>query len=303
MPTDFVFFNFPTSSHFRYTRMEMRRWIVVLSLALFGCNEPADVSSFCGSAQTVLAASTLVLNDMKASCFRAIDLRSPLGSFAAPAQSDPGCDQIAAQGAGAVAAAKILGEYFAAVNSLASFGTARAGTDASNLVNQTGTALGAASIAQTAIGSMTQFLVQTATSGYQRKSLAQDLPKVSANVSAVANGLAAIIQNEYIDQLLSDEEKKLANRYREFIINSTNDHTLTPELKVSLENAWRTEEAALTSRRASAHVLVQALGLVSKGFADLAANATHFSGAELAGLLQPWIAQIQSLVPMIQKGS
>jgi hypothetical protein len=270
--------------------------VAVLVLPLVNCTTPDAVSKFCGSASTTLTSASLVFDDMKLSCLREINSRDEFGTFKPPVQSDPNCNAIGDQAAGAAAAAKVLSNYFSAINSLASFGTAKAGTDAQSLLSKTGAAVGASSPAQTALGSIAQFLVSAATSGYQRKQLEKDLPKVSANVSAVVSALITIVHDDYIDRQLGSEEQKLAVRYREFAKDKS------PEIKLLLDDRWYADEQALAAKRASAQSLITALQSLSKGFADLAANAHQLRAKEVSGLLGPYATQLQALIPQIQKG-
>jgi hypothetical protein len=269
--------------------------VAILALSLMSCTTPDAVSKFCGSAATTLTSANPVFDDMKLSCLREVDSRNEFGTFKPPVQSDPGCTAIGNQAAGAAAAAKILSDYFSAINSLASFGTAKAGTDAQNLLSKTGAAVGASSAAQTALGSIAQFLVSAATSGYQQKQLEKDLAKVSGNIFAVASALITIIQDDYIGRILKSEEEKLGDRYKEFAKNAS------PEVKLLLDDRWHADELALEAKRASAQSLVTALQTLSKGFADLAANAHQLKAKEIPGLLGPYVTQLQTLIPQIQK--
>jgi hypothetical protein len=127
-----------------------------------------------------LDAAGPVFDDMKQSCLREVNSRSEFFTFRPPLSSDPECSLIGDRAEGAKAAAKLLAEYFWAVNALASFGTAEAGKNAQSLATQAGAAAGAGTATQNALGSIAQFLVSTATSGYQRKNLEKDLTKPAA---------------------------------------------------------------------------------------------------------------------------
>jgi hypothetical protein len=269
--------------------------VAVLALSLMSCTTPDAVSKFCGSAVTTLTSANPIFEDMKLSCVREVNLKEEFGTFKPPLQSDPNCDMIGNQAAGATAAAKLLSDYFNAINSLASFGTAKAGTDAQNLVAKTAGAVGASSPAQTALGSISQFLVSTATSGYQQKQLEKDLSKVSGNISTVVSALITIVRDDYLDRQLKSEEQKLANRYREFAKDKS------PEVKLLLDSRWNADEQNLAAKRASAESLIAALQALSKGFADLAANAHQLKAKEVPNLLAPYITQLQALIPQIQK--
>jgi hypothetical protein len=268
----------------------------VFALALGSCNAPDAVSKFCGSAIATLSSAKPVFDDMELSCLREINSRNEFGTFKAQVQSDPNCTAIGNEAAGAEAAAKILSDYFGAINSLASFGTAKAGTDAQNLLSKTGAAVGASSAAQTALGSIAQFLVSAATSGYRERQLNKDLPAVSGNISAVVSALVTIVQDDYINRQLGSEEQKLADQYREFAKGKS------PEVILMLDDRWHADEQALAAKRVSAQSLITALQALSKGFASLAANAHQLKAKEVPVLLSPYVTQLQALIPQIQKG-
>jgi hypothetical protein len=272
-------------------------FIVTLALALTSCTTPDAVAKFCASAVTTLASANAVFGDMKLSCLREVNSRQTFGTFKPPSESDAGCDAIGVQGDGAAAAAKILSDYFSAVNALASFGTAKVATDAQALVSKTSAAVGAGTPAQTAIGSIANFLVSAAASGYQQKQLEKDLTSVSGNIPPVLNALVTIVQRDYIGLLLASEEQKLTNRYREF----AKDNSKSPEVLLMLDSRWQADEAALNTKRASAQSLASALQALSKGFASLAASSHRLTAKEVPALLGPYVTQIQALIPQIQK--
>jgi hypothetical protein len=275
--------------------------IAILELSLAGCTTPEAVSGFCSSAVATLTTAKPVFHDMQQSCLREVNSRQEFATFKPAQESDPNCAAIGKQAAGAVAAAKILSDYFTAINSLASFGSAKVETEAQNLLKQTGAAVGAGSTAQTALGAIAQFLVSAATSGYQQKQLAKDLAKVSGNITAVANALVTIVKDDYIGRQLTSEEQKLAVRYRDFVIDNSTKNPVSAEAKLMLDDRWHADQAAIDARRASAQCLITALEALSKGFQDLAANAHQLKASEVQGLLGPYAAQLQALIPQIQK--
>lgn len=269
--------------------------IVVLGLLLPGCTTPDAVSKFCGSASTTLNSAAPIFADMEQSCLREVNSRTEFGTFKLPLQNDPNCTAIGSQAAGAEAAATLLSDYFSAINSLASFGTAKLGTDTESLVAKTRAAFGATSATQTALGSIAQFLVSTATSGYQQKALEKDLTKVSGNVTAVVSALITVVTDDYIGRQLKSEEQKLADRYVEFSKDKS------PEVKLMLDNRWHADEQSLQLKRASARSLIAASQALSKGFADLAHTAHTIKAKEVPGLLEPYVTRVQALIPQIQK--
>lgn len=280
-------------------------YLGILFSVLFspGCTTPDEVSKFCASSETTLASAKQVFSDMKGSCLRTVALREPIGAYRT-STSDPQlataiafCNgDIAKQSDATVAAVTILSDYFSAVNSLASFGTAKAGTDAQTLAAKTAAALGAESKAQTAIGSLASDLTMALTSGYQLKNLERDLTRASGNITDVTAALISIIQTNYVDQLLQDEENKTADRYREFY-----KADFPPEAKVLLEDRWRSDETAIQSKRSGAASLISSLQSLSKGFADLSTNAKTLKAKEIPALLEPYVTQMQTLIPEVQK--
>ena len=266
-----------------------------LAILLTSCTTPAAVSQFCASAAVTLATTQTVLGDMKQSCLRRVASDTDIGSFSPPPAEDEGCTAIGKSGDSAIATAKVLASYFSAINSLASFGAAKAGTDAQALITQASGAAGASAATQTALGSIASFLTAAATSGYQARALEKDLPAVSGNINNVVKALTTIVEQDYEGQILKEEERKLAFHYQKFAKNKS------PEVQLTLDGRWQADEQALVARRTAAGNLVIALQALGKGFADLAANARKLNAKEVPGLLGPYVAQIQTLIPQVQK--
>ena len=279
--------------------MNRRGALVLLGLlfALPGCTTPDSVSDFCSSATSTLSSAKPVFADMKQSCLREVASRTEFGTFELPPQQDDACTAIGERAAGAQAAVAILSDYYMALNDLASFGTTKAGADAQALVSRTGAAVGAGSSTQTALGSIANIIVAASTRKYQEKQLVKDLGAASESITVVNDALIKILQEDYIDRLLKSEEQKLATRYKEF----TKLHP-SPEATLILDERWHADEQALQARRASAKSLIAALGTLSKGTSELAANTHQLKTGELVVLLEPYVAQLRSLLPAIEKG-
>lgn len=276
-----------------------RRTSVLLTAALWfaftGCTSPEAINKFCTASNATLSAAEPVFQDLEASCLREVNLRKDIGTFAS-VQSDPGCDAIGKQADGAVAAAEILSDYFDAIGSVASFGTAKTASNAGALASQTANAVGAGSLAQQALGSMAQFLTSGVTGGYQQRLLSKDLVEVSNNIGVVTDALAMIVQRNYIDQALKSEDQKLVTHYRDFL-------SAHPEgiVVLELDNRWRTDRNVIATKRASAAQLIVALHAIKKGAAGLAERSRSLKGKEVPGLLDPYTTQLETLIPQIQK--
>jgi hypothetical protein len=276
--------------------------VVAISLLLLGgCNTPDTISQFCGASITTLNAANAVFDDMKQSCLREVNSRQELGTFKPPLQSDTNCTAIGTQVEGAKAAAQLVSGWFTVINSLASFNTAKTGTDAGALATQTSAAFGAGSDVQNAVGSIVTAIASALTSGYQQRQLARDLPAVSGNITTVMNGLVKVIRDDYIGRLLASEEQKLADQYQGFVQTNSRDKPISPDLKLALYDRWQTQEAAIAAKRVSARNLISGLHAISQGLAELSANANKLTAKELPGLLAPYVSEIQALIPVIQK--
>ncbi len=279
--------------------MKRRCAFVMLGLvfALSGCTTPDSVSEFCASATSTLDAAGPVFADMKQSCLREVASRTEFGAFSPPAQDDTNCAAIGEKSAGAQAALSILSDFYDALNDLASFGSTKAGADAQGLVPQTGAAVGSGSSTQSALTSLAKMIASAASGRYQQKQIEKDLVSASGSITQVNDALIKILQEDYIGRQLGSEEEKLGVRYKEF----AKLHP-SPEVTLSLDNRWHSDEKTLQARRASAKSLIAALNTLSKGTADLAANAPHLKAKESAALLEPYVVRLKSLLPLIQRG-
>ncbi len=230
----------------------------ILICSATGCDTPDAVTQFCASSTSTLTSAIPIFRDLQASCLREVNLLKGIGTFVM-ARSDPGCDAIGVQAKGAVAAAQMLTAYFTAINSIATFGTATIASDASDLVSATGSALGAGSAAQTAIGSIATFLTTALTTHYQQRALSKDLARVSKNIGDITDGLVQIVRVNYIDQELETEEEKLASRYREFAQQQTNGAVI-----LELDDRWHEDVQKIATRKASAEALIISLHTIKE---------------------------------------
>jgi len=282
-------------------RFGIRRGLAPIAVCLLfistGCNTPDTVSSFCSSAVTAISSTTTVLADLGPSCLRAVnDNTYALGSFTPPIGSDPGCAAIGTQADASIAAAELLSEYFSTLNSLATVGVSTASTDAGTLATNAAAIPGATADQKAAISSLAQDLTAGIMSAYQYRKLAEDLPKARKNVDNIVTALVAVLQNNYLDQLLKDEEAKSANPYKTFL----SQHN-SPEAILSLDQRWQSDRQALQAKRTSAQCAISALQTLQAGFDQLADHATKIKAEEVPGLLTPYANQLQALIPQIRK--
>jgi len=274
---------------------------LVLALALLAsCNAPDTVAKFCSSAVATLKTGDALFDDMKASCIREARTFEPVGTFAVSDSSPAACDNVGKQAEGVKAASKILSNYFIALNDLASFGTSKAGDDAKDLLTKASTEAKLGAAPQKALSSVAGFLTRAAMSGYQQKLLADDVVKVHEDVKTVLDGLGEAVGVVYLQQL-RDEELKTAARYKEFRLVAEQQHQWTADATLVLDSRWQADRATFAAKQKAALSYQAALETLARGNEDLAAHARSFKAIELAGLLGPYVAQLDSLVPAIQK--
>jgi hypothetical protein len=282
------------------SRLALVSTATIAALALIACDTPDAVAKFCSSAVATFAAGNAIFDDMGASCLREVNLRKKLASFEAPVTTDDSCAQVAKEAAGAKAANNVLAEYFAALNALASFDTAKVGTDAKGLVDQASGAAKLSDSAKGALGQLGQFLASTMTGAYQRRQLERDLPAVSTNVAHVTDGLSTVVRRDY-GLLLRGEAQKLSDQYREFSQDQARRMPLSVDTQLSLYARWKTDRDAIDARQTAADTFVMGLQSISNGLANLAANANRLTAKELPALLEPYVTELQTLIPAIQK--
>lgn len=276
-------------------RVPMGAAVLMTLVLTTGCNKPEAVSVFCASSSVMLLEAAPIFKDIGGSCLRQVNLRKEVGSFEA-VPSDPSCEEVSKQAAGAVAVATVLAHYFDALNALASVNTVKLGSDNGLVVAQAAGALQARPVAQAALGSIGFFLTTAATQGYQQKSLVRDLSKVNGNVAAVTDALAAIVRENYLHQELDQESNDLQTHYKEFAQQHPDANVV-----LHLDERWQADHTRLEERRRSAEALVSSLGTIKTGVADLAKNAHTLKSRQLAALLQPYTAQLQLAIPKIQE--
>ena len=274
---------------------------LVLALALLAsCNAPDTVAKFCSSAVATLKTGDALFDDMKASCIREARTFEPVGTFAVSDSSPAACDNVGKQAEGLKAASKILSNYFTALNDLASFGTSQAGDDAKDLLTRASAAARLSAAPQKALSSVASFLLRTAMSGYQRKMLADDIVKVHEDVRISLDGLGEAVGVAYLQQL-QDEEQKTAARYKEFRLTAEQQHQWTADATLVLDSRWQADRATFAAKQKAAVRYQAALETLARGNQDLAAHARNIKASELSGLLSPYAAQLDSLIPAIQK--
>jgi len=256
--------------------------------SLLSCNTPESIAKFCDSAVVTLKTGDILFDDMKASCIREAQTREDFGTFPVSDPDLPACNNIGTQVVGLKSASEIIGNYFTALNDLASFGTSKAGDGAKDLLTKASSQAKLSAAPQNALASIAGLLTRVATAGYQQKRLADDIVKV--------HGLGEAVGVAYLHQL-QEEERKTATRYQEFLLQ----HPGAAEVILALDSRWRSDRANFAAKQKAALSYQSALDTMAQGNEDLAAHAHGLKAKDLPGLLSPYAAQLESLAPAIQK--
>jgi hypothetical protein len=270
---------------------------IVLTLALLlSCKTPDSIAKFCSSAVVTLRSGDALFDDMEASCIREAQTRESFGTFPVADPKPAACDDIGTQAGGLKAASKVLSSYFTALNDLASSGNSNVGDDAKDLFTEVSTQARLSAAPQKALASITGFLTRVATSGYQQKQLAGDIVRVHEDIKVALDGLGEAVGVVYLHQL-QNEEKKTATRYKEFLLQ----HQGAADVILVLDSRWESDRASFAAKQRAALNYKAALDTLAKGNEELAAHARDLKAKELPGLLNPYAAQLENLVPAIQK--
>lgn len=271
--------------------------VPVLALALLAaCKAPDSIAKFCSAAVATLKTGDALFDDMKASCIRETQTFQPPGTFPVWEADPTACGNVGKQAEGLSAASQLVSKYFTALNDLASFRTSTAGDDAKDLLTKASAQARLAAGPQKALSSVAGFLTRAATAGYQRKRLADDIVGVHEDVRIVLDGLGEAVGVVYLQQL-QDEERKTADRYKEFLLQ----HPGNGDAILLLDSRWQADRTGFAAKRKAAMSYVAAIGTLAKGNEDLAAHVRGLKANELSGLLSPYAAQLESSVPAIQK--
>lgn len=265
--------------------------LCVLAVVLCGCETPDGIAKFAASAVTTLHSGNAIFDDMKASCVRDQQTREPLGAFSTSDAHFDACDAVGKRAAELKASSGVVAGYFSALNELASFGTAKTGEKAKDLVALT--SIG--DDKKAAIGSIAGFLTRIATAGYQEKQLADDIVKVHGDIRVVLEGLAEAAGVVYVQQL-GNEEQKTANRYKEFTLTHP-----SPDSLLALDARWHADRANFDAKRNAATSFQSALKTLAQANDDLAAHAHQLRANDLRGLLTPYASQLETIAGGIQK--
>jgi hypothetical protein len=120
--------------------------------------------------------------------------------------------------------------------------------------------------------------------------------KVHEDIHAVLDGLGEAVGVAYLHQL-QVEQQKTATRYQEFLLQ----HPEAADVVLTLDSRWQNDRVGFAVKEKAAMSYQTALDTLARGNDDLAAHARALKAKELPGLLSPYAATLESLVPAIEK--
>lgn len=280
------------------------RTLVPASLAsviLFtGCNTPVSVADFCSSANSSLTSGSVIWQDLQGSCLRDEAAAMPFTEFKPNKPQDPSaaCNVYPPQVEGLQAATKVLADYFVAMNSLASFGTAQLGTSAGALAQTVATKASLQPNEVNAVQALATVVTHLVATGYQTKHLDADLKEADPQVKAITAALERVVNLNYLP-LLNHEQADMSFRYQKFLADNPcpgrPDHNCHLETLIVLQDRWQGDLKSLAAKRQAAAAFVSALDTIAEGHAALAANADRLKAQQLPGLLAPYSDELKTL--------
>jgi hypothetical protein len=271
--------------------------LVTLVLFECACTSAAGIADFASQSRKALAHGSVILSDISGSCVRRQTADLEMDDFRAGPESLQGrCAKFSEDQKGLLAASAVLTDYFAALSQLASAGSATIGKNASDAAANAAKFGSLTTTTTNATGELASLLTSLAVDGYQMKHLAADVRKADPSIAAVIEGLIAVVQKDYIDKMLSEEQQALTRRYEGFAENSDP----TPVLTVLLQDRWTGDLRRLATKRSAAQAYIAALKNVKNGHAALASHSNGRSIKSLSGLLQPYTDSLAIYVASLQ---
>jgi hypothetical protein len=269
------------------------RWLTACLLALAGCAPPEAVREFTAVAKDAAIQFPPLVKDLAESCIRRQLASRPAGEIAdVDEQARSACKSLSDLEPQLLATLRVLTNYLNALNELASDEVVTYDKQIDSLSSNM-QSVGAFQEAHVkAAGGLAKFLANAATSGYQRKKLAEDLKAADVHVGVLCDGLGKIIREDY-SRVLENEESALRSRYRDAI---QADPAKNAAVALVLQEYWRRDLQTLNQKRAAARDFEEILVKIRDGHKVLAAQASHWNTSEVIRTIAPYTGSIQSLV-------
>lgn len=291
------------------THVRLLCLIFFMCVCLLSCTSAEGVATFADTADKALEEGPQIFRDIHDSCVRRHAVAEPIRpifltgvarnenntheSNRLPA--DPSvCARFAPQGEALAQASGVLSAYFRALQQLAAFNTSTVSSPSEQAAQNAATAANLTANQIADIGKLAGLITRIFTAHYQHRHLIQDLREADPSISSVTQAFETIVSKDY-QGLLQEEQRAVTRRYQD------NGNAQTTALVLLLNRAYSDDVADLNRRKTAAEAYVTALQQIREGHHTLAKNAGHLSAKDLSIALQPYTAELQSLVPALQK--
>jgi len=301
--------------------------LVILAAGIISCVSSDAVATFASNAVTALDQGTAIFDDMPASvlrrdCYANIENRefnfkpTTEACVSNPAEQE-NLDNAKKERDDLVAVQKVLIDYFTAIQQLAAFGkttdsggkskgdSAQAGSAATNLTNtnKVSSSKGFSPDEGKAATSLAGIMVRAFSAGYRNRQLSQDIGEAEKAVPIVTAALTRVVKTDYMfdPNFESEQNPNPAS------LLDLEAHRMQSQFKdadggrLLLRMSWTDYVEKLLARNSSAQKYVEALEKIQSGHQQLAKQPTQLKAQGLATALEPYISDLQSLIPSIQK--
>ncbi len=112
----------------------------------------------------------------------------------------------------------------------------------------------------------------------------------------MTEALERIVGRDY-ERLLDQEAKALHNRYDDAVRAQS-----TPAIRLLVYDSWRQAIGRVDARKDAAESYVRGLRQIREGHHKLVETSSKITGKGLAAALHPYVSQLSTLIPEIQKG-
>ena len=275
-------------------------WLIVtlLIISLSSCAPPQSIATFAGTATITLDHGPPLFADLNGTCVRRHLLaQESAPSFlpgAAPLHQAAACSQFVTEGAALTKLSSVLSAYFSAIHQLAAFNTSNVSTIASSAAENAATAANWDSSQVSSAAKLSTLITEAFTERYQSRHLSTYLREAQQPVADILHAFEDVIGKDYLG-LLREEEQTLKARYQRV------GDAHSAAIILLLDRAYNQDLNELNARRQSAEAYVKALQQIEQGQAKLAENITRNS-KELTMSLEPYITELESLLPEIERG-
>ena len=277
---------------------------LVLLTSLASCTSPEGIAALADGAGKALNEGPALFKDIHESCVRRHEDAQPITAIFLPpvivraseAKSEiAACAPFAAEADGLAKASGVLTAYFKAMQELAAFATSSVSGPNEEAAENAATAANLSLTQIDSIGKLSGLVTQLFTERYQRSHLVKYLREADPSVASITRGFEDIVSKDYAG-LLQEEQQTLTAQYQD--VGDVRDTAIL----LLLNRAYSEDGDDLNRRKAVASAYVAALQQIREGHHKLAQNADRLNGKSMTVALQPYITQLQALIPTLQKG-